>query len=158
MTVLLDLSATYSQHLDQALIERTVLATLKHQGISPDADLSVVITDDTRLHQLNRDFLGIDAPTDVLSFPAGHTDPDTNRKYLGDVIISFPTACRQADQFGHSISSEITLLIVHGILHLLGHDHMKPGEKSSMWSAQTEILDSLGLDIKSPEFFTESEG
>ncbi|NIW46407.1 MAG: rRNA maturation RNase YbeY, partial [Gammaproteobacteria bacterium] len=87
-----------------------------------------------------------------------HTDPDTNRKYLGDVIISFPTACRQADQVGHSISSEITLLIVHGILHLLGHDHMKPGEKSSMWSAQTEILDSLGLDIKSPEFFTESEG
>jgi probable rRNA maturation factor len=74
------------------------------------------------------------------------------------VIISLPTAIRQANQAGHPISSEINLLIVHGVLHLLGHDHMSLGEKSAMWSAQDEILESLGLDIQSPEFSSEAEG
>ena len=157
MTVLLDYPANYTQHLDQVQIENSVLAVLDHQGKSMNTDLSVVIADDTRLQQLNREFLGIDAPTDVLAFPAGHTDPDTNRIYLGDVIISYPTASRQAEQAGHPISSEINLLVVHGVLHLLGHDHLQPEEKSEMWSAQSEILDYLGMDIKSPEFSTESK-
>ena len=123
-----------------------------------NADLSIVFADDAHLQQLNREFQGIDKSTDVLSFPAGHIDPDTNQTYLGDVIISLPTASRQANQAGHTISSEIILLIVHGVLHLLGHDHMSPGEKSAMWSAQDEILESLGLNIQSPEFSSEPEG
>jgi probable rRNA maturation factor len=158
MTVFLDYPAIYPQYLDQNQIENTVLVTLKHQDISLNVDLSIVFADDAHLKQLNHEFLGIDKSTDVLSFPAGHTDPDTNRTYLGDVIISLPTAIRQANQAGHPISSEINLLIVHGVLHLLGHDHMSLGEKSAMWSAQDEILESLGLDIQSPEFSSEAEG
>lgn len=158
MTVFLDYPTTYRQYFDQAQLETAALATLEHQEISILADLSIVIADDARLQQLNRDFLGFDAPTDVLSFPAGHTDLDTNRVYLGDVIISFPTARIQADQAGHPISSEIKLLVVHGVLHLLGHDHQNPKERSAMWSAQEEILESLGLDIKPPDFSTEPEG
>jgi probable rRNA maturation factor len=158
MTVFLDSPTTYRQYFDQAQLETAALVTLEHQEISIHADLSIVIADDARLQQLNRDFLGFDAPTDVLSFPAGHTDLDTNRVYLGDVIISFPTAKIQADQAGHPISSEIKLLVVHGVLHLLGHDHANPKERSTMWSAQEEILESLGIDIKPPDFSNESEG
>jgi probable rRNA maturation factor len=151
MTVLLEYPANYTQPLDQAQIETSVLATLDHEGKSMNTDFSVVIADDARLQQLNRDFLGNDAPTDVLAFPAGHLDPDTNRTYLGDVIISYPTASRQAELAGHPINSEINLLVVHGVLHLLDYDHLQPEEKSEMWSAQNEILNSLGMDIKSPE-------
>lgn len=158
MTVFLEYPATFPQHLDQAQIENTVLVTLKHQDKPLNIDLSIVISDDAHLQQLYRDFLGIDKPTDVLSFPAGHIDPDTDREYLGDVIISLPAASRQAERAGHPVSSEIKLLIIHGVLHLLGHDHMTLEERSAMWSAQDEILESLGLDIQSPEFSTEHEG
>jgi probable rRNA maturation factor len=157
MTVFLESSTDYLQKFDQIQLENIALATLKHQGIPADTDLTIVIVDDARLQQLNRDFLGNDKSTDVLSFPAGHVDPDTKRIYLGDVIISFPSARRQAGEAGHAVSSEIYLLVVHGILHLLGHDHMQPEEKSKMWLAQNEILESFGVDIKSPEFSTESE-
>lgn len=154
MTVFLESSTDYLQKFDQIQLENIALATLRHQGLTANTDLTVVIADDTRLQQLNRDFLGNDKPTDVLSFPAGHVDPDTKRNYLGDVIISFPAASRQAGEAGHTVSSEIYLLVVHGILHLLGHDHMQPEEKSKMWLAQDEILETLGVDIKSPEFST----
>ena len=151
MTVLLDYPDDYTQKLDPAQIENIVLATLAHQGKSVNADLTIVITDDEQLHQLNRKFLGIDTPTDVLAFPAGHTDPDTDRAYVGDVIISYPMASRQAQRAGHSISDEILLLVVHGILHLLGHDHHSSDEQSTMWTAQNEILASIELDINMPD-------
>lgn len=158
MTVLLDFPANSTKQIDQAQIESTVQATLDHQRISTKSDLTVAIVDDARIQQLNRDFLGVDAPTDVLAFPAGHIDPDTNQSYLGDVIISYPAASRQAEQAKHPTSDEIRLLVVHGVLHLIGHDHLKPEEKSKMWSAQNEILESLGLDIKTPDFSNENDG
>ena len=132
------------------LLERAARAALTHQEQSPDADLSVVLTDDARLQQLNRDYLGIDAPTDVLSFPASEsdgseTDPETGSPYLGDILISIPRAKAQAKAAGHALESEVQLLVVHGVLHLLGHDHAKPKEKAKMWKAQSEILESLGL-------------
>src|SRR4026209_2729506 len=132
-----------------ALIERAAQAALAHQKDSLDANLSVVLTDNRRLHKLNRDYLGIDAPTDVLSFPASESDPDTGARYLGDILISVPYARKGAKEAGHPLESELQLLVVHGVLHLLGHDHAKPKEKATMWKAQREILESLGLgDIK----------
>ncbi len=97
---------------------------------------------------LNQRFLGIDAPTDVLSFPAGDTDPETGRGYLGDVIISMPWAVDQAVQRGHSTEAELQVLVVHGVLHLLGYDHATSAEKKRMWSIQGKILTGLGLDEK----------
>lgn len=129
----------------EKLLERAARAALLHQHRSPDADLSIVLTDDKRLQQLNRDYLGIDAPTDVLSFPASESDPDTGSPYLGDILLSIPRAKAQAKAAGHALESEAQLLVVHGVLHLLGHDHTKPKEKATMWKAQAEILDSLGL-------------
>jgi len=131
------------------LLKRAVNAALENQSESLDSELTIVLTDDAQIQELNRDYLGIDAPTDVLSFPASETDPETGTRYIGDIIISMPYAARSAGKAGHPLESEVQLLVVHGVLHLLGHDHAKPGEKARMWKAQTKILESLGLgDIK----------
>ena len=128
-----------------ALLERAALATLSHQKESPEADLTIVLADDAHLQELNRDYLGVDAPTDVLSFPASEMDPQTGSRYIGDIIISVPYAAKGAAKAGHPVQSELQLLVVHGVLHLLGHDHAEPKEKAKMWKAQAEILKSLGL-------------
>jgi probable rRNA maturation factor len=131
------------------LLERAVRAAFTHQSTSLDSELTLVLTDDARLRELNRDFLGIDAPTDVLSFPASVTDPETGAPYIGDILISIPRAQAQAKAAGHALESEVQLLVVHGVLHLLGHDHGEADGKARMWKAQAEILESLGLgDIK----------
>lgn|SRR4026209_253395 len=128
-----------------ALIERTVRAALAHQQESLDSNLSVVLTDNRKLRTLNRDYLGIDAPTDVLSFPTSESDPETGARYIGDILISVPYAAKSAKAAGHSLESELQLLMVHGVLHLLGHDHARPREKAKMWKVQREILEVLGL-------------
>jgi probable rRNA maturation factor len=130
----------------QDVLERAAHAALGHESESKDCELSIVLTDDARLQELNRDYLGIDAPTDVLSFPASETDPETGARYIGDILISIPRARAQAESAGHALESEVQLLVVHGILHLLGHDHAEAAEKARMWKAQAEILGSLGLE------------
>jgi probable rRNA maturation factor len=129
------------------LLERAARAVLDLSG-APDADLSIVILDDARIQALNRDFLAHDAPTDVLSFPADEPDPETGRRYLGDVVISLGRAQEQARARGHAVEAEMQLLVVHGVLHLLGHDHAEPGEKERMWVAQAGALERLGVSPK----------
>jgi probable rRNA maturation factor len=129
--------------LAPALFERAALAVLAHG--STDGDLTIVLTDNAQLHELNRDYLGIDAPTDVLSFPASETDPETGRRYLGDILISVARAEEQARAAGHAAEAEVQLLVVHGTLHLLGYDHAGAAEKARMWKAQAEVLERLGL-------------
>jgi probable rRNA maturation factor len=104
--------------------------------------------DNFRIQGLNRDFLGQDAPTDVLSFPTDESDPETGRRYYGDVVISFARAAEQAGERGHSVEAELQLLVVHGVLHLLGHDHAGVGEKERMWTAQAQVLERLGVSPK----------
>jgi probable rRNA maturation factor len=132
------------QTFPKELLERAALAALDLSG-SPDADLTIVLVDDARIQVLNRDFLAHDAPTDVLSFPADEPDPETGRRYLGDVVISLARAAEQARERGHAFEAEMQLLAVHGVLHLLGHDHAEPGEKERMWAAQAEALERLGV-------------
>jgi probable rRNA maturation factor len=108
----------------------------------------VVITGETEIRQLNRQYRGLDVPTDVLSFQAGYLDPEDGSTYLGDVIISAPQAQAQAETRGHALSDEIQLLVVHGALHLLGHDHTDPDEKARMWAAQVAILAQLGVSAQ----------
>lgn len=112
-----------------------------------DSDLSVVIDDDEKLRELNHSYLGIDSPTDVLSFAADEVDPDTGKIYLGDVIISIQRAAEQADASSEMLSDEIQLLIVHGTLHLIGYDHSNPAEKKKMWDAQQAALNVMGCKI-----------
>lgn len=127
------------------LLEDAGRAALAHESESPDSELSIILTDDARLHELNLNYLNVDAPTDVLSFPASETDPETGARYIGDVLISIPRAQAQAEAAGHPLEAEVQLLVVHGVLHLLGHDHARAKEKARMWKAQAEILERLGL-------------
>ena len=106
------------------------------------ATLTVLLTDDQQLRVLNRDYRGFDETTDVLSFTDGTELPEMGL-YLGDIAISVPQAQRQADQQGHPLLDELRLLTVHGVLHLLGHDHAEPEEKERMWSAQEIVLNQL---------------
>jgi len=133
-------------HFPEELLERAASTTLI-QTAAPDADLTLVLTGDERIRNLNRDFLGRDMPTDVLSFPANETDPETGRRYLGDVIISLPRARDQAATRGHALDNEVQLLVIHGVLHLLGYDHAETSEKVRMWAAQAEILERLGITV-----------
>jgi probable rRNA maturation factor len=129
----------------EELLERAANATLEHESQPVDSDLSIILTSDARLHALNFNYLGIDAPTDVLSFPASETDPESGARYIGDILISIARAQTQAETARHPLETEVQLLVVHGVLHLLGYDHAEPEEKAHMWKAQSEILASLGL-------------
>ena len=127
------------------MLERAASVALEHEAESLDSELTILLTTDARLQELNRDYLGIDAPTDVLSFPASELDPETGARYIGDIIISMARARSQATAAGHPLESEVQLLVVHGVLHLLGHDHAEAHEKASMWKAQADVIERLGL-------------
>lgn len=142
---MIHIESRFPTPLETEPYERAALLTLESQSAPADADLTILLTDDEQLHDLNLDFRDTDAPTDVLSFPASESDPDTGTLYLGDVIISVERARDQAQAGGHSLEAELQLLVVHGVLHLLGHDHGEPGEKERMWAAQAAILARLGL-------------
>ncbi|MDD2921655.1 MAG: rRNA maturation RNase YbeY [Anaerolineales bacterium] len=130
---------------DNALLERAARFALDHQSAPANAELTIVLADDAQLRELNREYLGIDSPTDVLSFPSSEIDPETDAPYLGDIILSIPRATQQAQAAGHRMEEEAQLLVVHGTLHLLGHDHAEPADKTRMWQAQAEIMVKLGL-------------
>lgn len=134
----------------QALLAAAAGQTLAHIRPGEDFELTIALSDDSQLHDLNLQFLGIDSPTDVLSFPADELDPDTGTLYLGDVILSLPRAQAQAAAGGHPTAAELQLLTVHGVLHLLGYDHAEVGDKAAMWAMQSEILSLLGCPITAP--------
>jgi len=140
----IDIDPEFSRLFSTDILERAASATLIQQS-APDVDLTIVLTGDNQIRTLDRNFLGKDSPTDVLSFPASETDPETGRLYLGDIIISVPRAEAQSAAGGHSLEAELSLLVVHGVLHLLGHDHAETEEKNRMWAAQNEILTRLGV-------------
>ena len=128
---------------ETALLERAARLTLEISNpLHADADLTIVLTDDRQLHELNLDYLGVDAPTDVLSFPASESDPETGSTYLGDILISIPRTMQQAQAAGHPVEAEAQLLVVHGVLHLLGYDHRESEEKKVMFSLQDDYLKS----------------
>ena len=140
----------YLEQVPTLRLLQVIEATLEHAG-ARGGEVTLVVAGDDLLQQLNRDYRGIDAPTDVLSFAAqedveGETvfvsAPDA-ANYLGDVIISFPTAQRQAAAVGQSVAEELSLLAVHGVLHLLGYDHANAEEEADMWARQSQILASL---------------
>ncbi|MCX8024717.1 MAG: rRNA maturation RNase YbeY [Thermanaerothrix sp.] len=138
------LSPSFEFQIPQEVILRSAEAVLSHE--QKDVDLSIVISDNQELQRLNREFLGYDTPTDVLSFPLGEIDPDTQRPYAGDIIISWEKVVEQAQKSGHPIECELALLVIHGVLHLFGYDHATAEEKQTMWEIQGNILKALGCD------------
>jgi probable rRNA maturation factor len=134
------------------LLRYTAQQTLALAGFPKTCELTLLITDDERLRRLNHQFRNVDAPTDVLAFPANEADPETGKSYLGDIVISYTRAVVQASDHGHSTEDELTLLTIHGVLHLLGYDHGNEDEKKRMWKIQQELLEGMGCKISNPEY------
>ena len=143
---------TYKQKI---LIRRAIEATLDYESFKNNAEISITFTDNNGIQRLNRDFRGLDRPTDVLSFPLTDYEAidtplaDELCGSLGDVVLSLEKAREQAEEYGHSLDREIAFLTVHSMLHLLGYDH-ETGEEDEldMRRRQSEILKNIGLDIK----------
>ena len=121
------------------------------EALSPQTEVDITLVDDAAIHELNRTYRGIDRPTDVLSFALdeGEEEPEVDddeiEHLLGDVIISAPTAVRQGEEYGHGLEREMTYLAVHGMLHLLGYDHMEEKDKLIMRKREEEVLRRLDL-------------
>ena len=115
-----------------------------------NAEVSVTLTDDAYIHQLNKEYRDKDRPTDVLSFALNEGDepeikggPDVN--ILGDIIISVETAVAQAKDYGHSVEREMAFLTVHGMMHLLGYDHIEEEDRIEMRKEEEYVLHHLGI-------------
>ena len=138
-------------------IRRAVLAALEGEEVDVPCVVEVCVTGDKGIHQTNLETRGVDAPTDVLSFPmfelspgekpqADWADPDTDKVLLGDMMISLERANAQAAEFGHSPEREVCYLAVHSVLHLLGYDHLDEGPmKAQMRAREEAILGGLGI-------------
>lgn len=153
----------FQSRVEQAWLVAAVQATLRACGRVDDL-LSILVVDDDEVQRYNRIYRQQDAPTDVLSFainegsPISPEMPDTLAAELdaelGDLLLAFPYASRQARQFGHSLSAELQLLVVHGTLHLLGYDHDTDARQAAMWSKQNEILSTLTAEDLAPRLAT----
>ena len=126
-------------------------AVAKLHDLDDMTEVDITIVDDEEIHQLNRDYRNVDRPTDVLSFALDEDDEDEPEllegqlHLLGDIIISAETATRQAEEFGHGLEREIVYLAVHGLLHLLGSDHMVEEDKVIMRAKEEEALRAINL-------------
>jgi probable rRNA maturation factor len=144
--------------LDPTWLQGVVEKTLAAENMPPNVEISLVMTDQERIRQLNLEYRGLDQPTDVLSFsmsevkegeePEAFIGPPDGYVHLGEVIISYPQALSQAQERQHSIRKELGILVVHGVLHILGYDHMTPEEEPAMLKRQGDILASLGKEIE----------
>ena len=143
----------------RALVKRAIGAALAYEGFEDVAEVSVTFVDNEAIRELNRDYRGKDAPTDVLSFPLYEDDEDFDDGFvmpedaeeedsptaLGDIVISVERAKAQAVEYGHSFERELAFLAVHSTLHLLGYDHERSEEEDrEQRRRQEEILASIG--------------
>ena len=139
----------------KALIRKAIRTGLAQQGVTVRCEVDVAITDDEGIRILNREMRGVDAATDVLSFPAlelepgvlpteEDADPGTGLVPLGDMAISMEHVTAQAEEYGHSFERELIYLFTHSVLHLLGYDHETEDERIEMEKLQEEILNRKG--------------
>jgi len=135
--------------LDKGWVRKIVRQVLKVEEMTPPYEISLVFTDAEKVRQLNRDYRGVDQPTNVLAFymrPQRGSDssfalPPDGVTHLGEVIISYPQALVQAKEQGHSLQRELALLVIHGTLHLLGYDHEESREAKKMRAREKELLE-----------------
>ena len=140
-----------------ALIRKVIRTALAAEGVDFPCEVDVLLTNDSGIHAINREMRQVDRPTDVLSFPefdltpgqlpgAEDADPGTGLVPLGDMVISMEHVAAQAKEYGHSNRRELSYLVVHSVLHLLGYDHLDEGpQKAQMRAREEAILGELGI-------------
>ena len=141
-----------------ALIRRTIRTALAAEGLTAPCEVDVLLTDDDGIHEINRELRQVDRPTDVLSFPECEltpgqlpgpedADPGTGLIPLGDMVLSMERVAAQAREYGHSKRRELSYLVTHSVLHLLGYDHLDEGPmKAQMRAREEAIMALLGLE------------
>ncbi len=145
----------------KAVAEEVINAALDYEEFPYECEVSVTLTDEDSIQQINRDFREIDRVTDVLSFPMidypapgdfsqledafDVFDPETGEAMLGDIVLCVPRIYEQAKEYGHSVKREYAFLIAHSMLHLLGYDHMEEEERLEMEEKQKAILESINI-------------
>ena len=163
MTIHLDYEATKKLEFDyNALINRVVEECLDYADCPYESEISILLTDDNEIREINKEFRGIDKATDVLSFPAieyeiagdfsdleeaagENFNPETGELILGDIVISVDRAMIQAEEYGHTITREIAFLTAHSMFHLMGYDHISDEDREVMEEKQKEVLDRLEI-------------
>jgi probable rRNA maturation factor len=142
----LQIDEEYKELIDEEPLRLAALTVLAHQEKPVETEINIVITDNSVIQQLNKEYRGIDSPTDVLSFVSDVVDPETDTPILGDILISYPHALEQSKEYKHDLTEELQLLVTHGCLHLCGYVHIEDADKVKMWKAQDEILSAI--DVK----------
>lgn len=164
MTVSIEYEAERKLSLPyEEIIEEIVLESLDYEKCPYEAEVNVILTDNEAIREINREHRGIDAPTDVPSFPMvdyerpadfdhvedaaeDYFNPETGELMLGDIVISVDKVTEQAEKYGHSERRELAFLVAHSMLHLCGYDHMEDGERLVMEEKQEEILKRKGYE------------
>lgn len=163
MTIHLDYEATKELNIDySSLINKVVQECLDYEGCPYEVEISILLTDDDEIREINRQFRDIDKPTDVLSFPAmeyekagdfsaideeggDYFNPETGELILGDIVISVDRAIIQAEEYGHTITREIAFLTAHSMFHLMGYDHITDEDRERLEAKQKEVLERLEI-------------
>lgn len=163
MTYNIEYEALKNMNFDyEALIKRVVEGCIDYEECPYESEVNVLFTDDEQIKQINKEYRGIDKPTDVLSFPSIEYDtpgdfsrledecaqyfhPESGELLLGDIVISVDRAQEQSVEYGHSMEREIAFLIAHSMFHLFGYDHMEDEERLVMEKKQNEVLDILQI-------------
>jgi probable rRNA maturation factor len=143
----------FQVRIDKRWLRRLVKESLGAHGVDTEVELSLLITDDATVRDLNKKYRGKDKTTDVLSFAleadkrggaaAGFVMPPGEMVHLGEVIVSYPKAAEQAAERNRAVEDELALLVVHGVLHLLGYDHDKPARERAMRSLEQRVLSAV---------------
>lgn len=147
---------------EQEVAEAVISETLDYEDCPYEVQVNIILTSDEEIRQINLEQRGVDAPTDVLSFPMieyaypsdftvlesdnmDNFDPDSGELLLGDIVISVDKVMEQAEKYNHEVKREYAFLIAHSMLHLFGYDHMDEVERENMEIRQDEILNRLGI-------------
>jgi probable rRNA maturation factor len=163
MTINFENEATQKLDFDYEVLQKKVVeACLDYEDCPYESEVNILLTDDEEIRQINQEYRGIDAPTDVLSFPVIEYEvpgdfsrleedmpecfhPETGELMLGDIVISIDRAMLQADEYGHSIEREIAFLTAHSMFHLFGYDHMEEKDRIIMEEKQNQVLNKLQI-------------
>lgn len=153
----LDVDGSFEDRVDRRFLHSVLGEALAGRTSGGPVSVGLTIMDDEGIRKMNAEYRGVDAPTDVISFPMleyeaperprpGFPSPPGEPVHLGDVVISFERAVEQASEFGHSLDREIAFLAVHGAMHLLGYDHEVAEDEIQMRQVEEAVLSRLGLD------------
>jgi probable rRNA maturation factor len=147
--VTIEVDDRFASEVDTDEVIQLVRYVLQAEGVPIPSDVSIWITDEAELQALNRTYRGVDRSTDVLSFGEDTSTPFVNApgqpRHLGDLAVSYPHVVRQAEEYGHSRKRELSYLVTHGLLHLLGYDHERPEDAAIMRRREEALLGDLHI-------------